>query len=387
MENSKVTDCDVVELHGFFAFPETDSIIEEEVGDEKYEIFQSKTKKKLVPLSEIEYKPKFETDEWFDKSGTIEFNEWMRERNGPAEIKYTVERHYFGKKYQSALDLSENYINYVGIKNGSKVKGLMIREILEIAALSAIKLSLKNKAIEYVILHKKAGNKDPGHYHFRGSVYQQCGLIVESINEYMIYLKERKLDPQIWSDMGINLQLLVNNTSDKQLFEKDKDINDKSYENKVFLYEYLLQILSLGCQLKSHSILIDCSTWGIAEYAQKRKAMQIENVDRKIEVCLERLKVSGSCGAAHKLMDREDLDVGGIVSMVELKSKPYIFDKQDLETIEQEINNTVKICIKTFKKTEYASINFNVLEWISKTLFLTRRKVPDEQQESSVSDL
>ncbi|PVV04849.1 hypothetical protein BB560_000640 [Smittium megazygosporum] len=371
---------------------------------EEYSLFSSKsTRRKLTPVSEIRYTPRCEVDKWYDRESELEFEGWQRMKNGPNEILFTIEKLYFERDYQRSLSLCSKYIRGLEKQGKLGLKSTVIREILEIAALCCVKLEEYEQAIEYAKLHKKdfkqiilllkLKNRDSGHFYFRGNVFRECGLVFDSISEYITYLTDRKNDPQVWEYLGKDLLVLHESP---QLVLDRLDLNLPKFEssdvteNTLDRTCYFFLILSLGCFLKSLAVLSDCSTWSTQDFAIRRKRLQFDSVLDEISKCIQTVLSVQSSSEAISALGSEKF-----ITVLKAYHKPtdydsYVFNLDQLALIEKEITNCFDLILTNFGSTKENLDPESILHysnWTLSNLYLGRGKNFDFDDDQKVDDL
>ncbi|PVU92398.1 hypothetical protein BB561_003848 [Smittium simulii] len=395
---------EVAESHGIFQFTnsENPTIPSEQNSDSFVEfsldqdIFQSKKQQKRVLLSEINYVPKYETDYWYEKHSSMDIAAWLKTKNGPTEIKYLAERYYLEKQYSKAFELSAKYIEEL-VKNGKiKLKGLITRELLEIVSLCLSKLGRYSEAAEYAKLHQELKNRDPGHLYFRGNIYREASLFLDSALEYKAYLDVRKQDPQVWYYLGIDVSAIYQDLKrsdflNSQLFQ---DKNPKNLPNNQLpfmnsLLQYLSVLLALGCQLKAFSILNDCGTWSTVDFALKKQQKHLDQNRAEILKCVNEFHaIKQNC--ALDFTENSfyiDNDVHNTCKRIyqcildNLNITDCKITFQDFVMLEKEIDLVFSSITQLLgidnKKIDSGDNIISVYAWIIKNLFLTRGKSID----------
>ncbi|CAG8514662.1 18634_t:CDS:2, partial [Acaulospora morrowiae] len=149
---------------------------------------------------------------WFHKPETPTIV-LLTQKNGPNQLKQSIENHYSRKNFRESLRLSLEFIEFVENCN-TKVssdgerkqdpysnpnKLTSTRDMLEIAARSALRLGNVEIAVKCV---DKLVSNEPGHIYFRGMVYAKGGRYADSIRHLIKYNQMRKNDYKTWKEIG-----------------------------------------------------------------------------------------------------------------------------------------------------------------------------------------
>jgi len=133
----------------------------------------------------------------------------LRSKEGPTQLKQSIEHLYFHRQFEESLRLSLEFIEFIEKCNDfSDEKEIKLynpnrlnntREMLEIASRSALQLGNVKLAVNCV---NKLISNEPGHMRLRGIVYAKGGHYADSIHWYIKYLQVRNNDYKIWKEMG-----------------------------------------------------------------------------------------------------------------------------------------------------------------------------------------
>ncbi|GBC06936.1 hypothetical protein RclHR1_07150006 [Rhizophagus clarus] len=133
----------------------------------------------------------------------------LRSKEGPTQLKQSIEHLYFHRKFKESLRLSLEFIEFIEKCNGySDEKEIKpynpnklnnTREMLEIASRSALQLGDYKLAVNCV---NELISNEPGHMRLRGIVYAKGGHYTDSIRWYIKYLQVRNNDYKVWKEMG-----------------------------------------------------------------------------------------------------------------------------------------------------------------------------------------
>ncbi|CAB4478089.1 hypothetical protein RhiirA5_493640 [Rhizophagus irregularis] len=178
--------------------------------DFNFEDQDKKKRKKIInetSQNNFEYIPKHDYDGWFHTF--IPVPTLLRSKEGPSQLKQSIEHLYFHRKFEESLRLSLEFIEFIEKYNGhSNEKEFELhnpnklnntREMLEIASRSALQLGDVKLAVNCV---NKLISNEPGHMQLRGIVYAKGGHYADSIYWYIKYLQVRNNDYKIWKEMG-----------------------------------------------------------------------------------------------------------------------------------------------------------------------------------------
>ncbi|KAI8993579.1 hypothetical protein BDB01DRAFT_776774 [Pilobolus umbonatus] len=177
------------------------------------DVFVAKEKKK-VTVSNLDYQAKVETDGWFHTDKNV--NILMLEKQGPNQLKNSVEHNYLYKHYDKALEGALTFIDIARHNDKCKVNGT--REMSEIAMHCAAKLNRLDLLGE--LLDIKVTVRDLGILLLRGRFFLLLGRLRESMDSYIEYHKERKLDYRVWYDMA-------------DIFMKSAEKSTKNYTHEM----------------------------------------------------------------------------------------------------------------------------------------------------------
>lgn len=95
----------------------------------------------------------------------------MATKNGPNELKSSIEHHYLHGRHAEALRLALEYIQYVE-QNRATMRVQSTREMLEIAARCALRVEDVATAVQCA---EKIESNDPGTWLLKGEVYEAAG--------------------------------------------------------------------------------------------------------------------------------------------------------------------------------------------------------------------
>ncbi|KAJ2907754.1 hypothetical protein GGI21_003569, partial [Coemansia aciculifera] len=131
-----MTDADNIDdVHGFFQFANySDS------EDDDSLFVSSKPRTTEFDAHALNYTPKIDVDEWYDRSQTTTVVEWANTRSGMEEITFTVQSMYYKGQFSCAADICKQAVLAFAQKHESRLRVSSMRELIEIGAKSAIRI-------------------------------------------------------------------------------------------------------------------------------------------------------------------------------------------------------------------------------------------------------
>ncbi|KAJ2055297.1 hypothetical protein GGI17_006685 [Coemansia sp. S146] len=273
---------DLDDIHGFFQFANVS-----DSEDDNGLFVSAKPRTVEFDVHAINYTPRIDEDEWFDRSQTTDVADWINTHTGMDEVTFTVQRLYFKGEYGRATDICKQAVVALAKKHGPNMRVAYMRELLEIGAKSAIHVDDLDKLEYFYDWYEQCGGKNPGYSCFRAEVLTKLRRLDQALEQHIEYLGQRRLDAHVWELIG-------------ELFVTMGD--SKPYVGTDVQMSWLR--LALGAFFVSHSVIRGCKGWKSCELAIKRKQLQTEQLLKHARETLR--KVSPSAASITNGNDCED---------------------------------------------------------------------------------
>ncbi|KAJ2504886.1 hypothetical protein IWW47_002318 [Coemansia sp. RSA 2052] len=247
---------DVDDVHRFFQFANcSDS------EDDDSLFVSAKPRTMEFDVQAINYTPKIDEDEWFDRSQVANVDKWVNTHTGMDEIMYTVQSMYFRGKYSCATDLCKQAVLAFVQKHESHLRVATMRELLEVGAKSAIRANSMDILEYFYGWYEQCSGKNPGYSYFRAEVLTKLRRLDQALEQYIEYLELRSSDAHVWELIG-------------ELFISIGDSRQYTGTTEQTTWRRL----ALGAFSISHSIISSSRGWKSSELAVKRKQLQTEQL-------------------------------------------------------------------------------------------------------------
>jgi len=220
----------------------------------------------------------------------------MKAKFGPNHIKMAIEHNYLYRRYDEALRLALEFIACVeATQKPGDEKSLNLKEMFEISARSAMKCGRVDIATACA---DKLPPNDPGALYAKGLVYSFGGRFSDAIHCYVLYNQRRRLDYNVWKQMGITFMSA----------DKNRHATLES-ANSVICVDF-----SHLCLARALAIMT--TAWPSYDYAQWRFLREREAVERLVSTAkaengdVERALSLVGEGGSEKLggFERDDLE-------------------------------------------------------------------------------
>ncbi|KAJ1932403.1 hypothetical protein EC988_009469, partial [Linderina pennispora] len=229
-----------------------------------------KTRDRTVEFdpSKINYSPKIDYDNWFDRRAETQLEEWIDSHSGLDEVTFTAQRLYFKRQFAETRDLCIKFTKLYLEKRGKGVRIASIREILEIGSKAAMRMDDLESLEYFYDLYQGCGGAFPGYNQFLASVLRKLGRPVDALVQYTTYLGMRKQDAMVWQNIGQILREL--GAEDLQAMQD-------------------LVRLSLAAFMRSYTIIQECKNWKPMAFAVERKQKQLDGLSQDAAASLDLL--------------------------------------------------------------------------------------------------
>ncbi|RIA95411.1 hypothetical protein C1645_757495 [Glomus cerebriforme] len=257
--------------------------------------FEDQDKKKTKKIQQealqnenVEYIPKHDYDGWFYTLTPVPI--LLRSKEGPNQLKQSIDHLYFHRKFEESLTLSLEFIEFIEKCNGlSDEKEIKLynpnklnntREIVEIASRSALQLGNVELAVNCV---NKLISNEPGHMRLRGIVYAKGGHYADSIYWYIKYLQVRNNDYKIWKEMAYTFLYCYCHSAQSEL----DFITDITKAIQETLHNTLTTQLALICINRAYKLML-ITPWATSiSYINSRFTREKQEIE-DLSNCLEK---------------------------------------------------------------------------------------------------
>ncbi|KAJ1884221.1 hypothetical protein LPJ66_010713 [Kickxella alabastrina] len=294
--NNSDTNTEAVEAtHGFFQFADySDSDSDSDGG-----LF-GKTRDRRVAFdsSQINYQPKIDQDNWFDKTPT-QITQWISAHGGLDEVTFTAQRLYFTKQYARAADLCQQAtLAFVG-RFERNLRVATIRELLEIGGLAAVRERDCQRVGFFLEWYERCGGMNPGYNRFLMELLGCLGRWEDVLTQCVLYLEQRKQDAKIWETIG---RALTNVSKDKSAENRNAGKQQQQQQQLVHL--------ALGSFYKSHLVMRECKSWKTTDEALRQRRIQEDELREGAVQALRVLGREAECAAASGDRDEREGEGG-----------------------------------------------------------------------------
>ncbi|KAJ2779949.1 hypothetical protein GGI15_003712 [Coemansia interrupta] len=192
-----MSEAGVDDAHGFFQFADFSD------SDSDDGLFGKPRDRRIsFDATKINYKPKIDTDNWYDRSATTPVAQWLAQHSGLDEITYTVQRLYFTRQYAEAASLCHQASRAFIERHRGSLRMATIREILETGGRAAVRAGDLALAGVFCDMYAECGGMNPGYDRFLAETLWAVGRRELALERCVGYLVQRRQDARVWEMVG-----------------------------------------------------------------------------------------------------------------------------------------------------------------------------------------